>query len=118
MILVVLMLIGRTGRRRHVGIVTMNVRTERSGNNSGRNGLLGETIGEMAAVTDIDFQSTIERCPNHGVHFTVTVDEAAGMAREGGSEHAPLPKQRNHPPKNRMHVSAFVPALGHPQELT
>src|SRR5439155_21511654 len=76
MIFVVLMLVGRAGRCWHVGVVAVNVRAKCGGNNAGGERLPGETIGEMAAVTDVDLQAAIERGLNHRVHFTLAVDEA------------------------------------------
>src|SRR5438093_5014673 len=57
MIFVVLMLVGRAGGRRHMGVVTVNVSAKCGRNNAGGERLLGETIGEMAAVTDVDLQA-------------------------------------------------------------
>ena len=69
----------------------MNVRAERGGNNASGDRLLGETIGEVTAVTDVDLQAAIERGLNHRMNFTLTVDEAAGMACERMRQHVAFP---------------------------
>src|SRR5437667_2090068 len=96
MIFVVLVLVRGAGGRRHVGVVTVNVRAERGGNDTGSNRFFGETIGEVAAVTDIDLQAAIERRLNHRMHFTLAVNEAAGMTRERMRQHIAFSQQRNH----------------------
>ena len=118
MILVVLMLVGRAGRRRHMGVVAVNVGAERGRNNAGGKGLFGETIGEMAAVTDVDLQAAIERRLNHGMHFTLAVDEASGMARERMRQHVALSQQRDHALQDRIDVFAVGAAFRQAPELT
>src|SRR3954471_1403892 len=81
MVLIVLVLVRGAGRRRHVGIVTVNVSAERGGNDAGGERLLGETIGDMAAVPDVDLQAAIERRLNHGIHFALAINKTAGMTR-------------------------------------
>ena len=47
-----------------------------------RHRLACETIGEVAAMADIDPQPAVKRCLDHRMNFALAIDEAAGMPRE------------------------------------
>ena len=72
----------------------------------------------MAAVTDVDLQAAIERGLNHGMHFALAVDEAAGMARERMRQHVALAQQGDHALQDRIDVFAVGAAFGQAPELT
>ena len=117
MVLVVLVLVRRAGRRRHMGVVAVNVGAERGRNDAGGDRLLGEPIGEMAAVTDVDLQAAIERGLDHRMHLALAIDEAAGMARERMRQHVALAQQRDHALQNRIDVLAVGAAFRQAPEL-
>ena len=75
MIFVIDMLVRRSSRRRHVGVIAVDICAQRGRNDTGGDGLARQTVREMTAVADIDPQSAIQCRLDHGVNFALTIDE-------------------------------------------
>ena len=86
MIFVVGVLFGCAGRRRHMRVVAVDVGAERGRDDAGGNRFTGQAIGEMAAMADINPQSTVECGLNHRMNLALAIDEAAGVTRKGMCE--------------------------------
>ena len=77
MVLVIGGFVGCPGGRRDMGVITVNVGAQRGWNDAGGDRLAGKTIGEMAAVADVDLQSLVERGLDDRMHLALAIDEAA-----------------------------------------
>ena len=100
-----------------MGIIAVDIGSERSRNDAGGNGLVREAVGEVAAVADVDPQPPIKRRLDHRMHFAFAIDEATGVPREWMGQHIAGPKQRDHPCEDRIDVLTIIAALRQAPQL-
>ena len=112
MVLVVIMLRRRARGRRHFGVVAVHVGAERMRHDAGGERVARDAIREMTAVADIDLQPGIDRGADDAVNLALTIDEAAGMARERMRQNIAGPQLRDHAFQDRVGIFAVGTALG------
>ena len=105
-VLLVGVLVGRAGGRRHAGVVAVHVGAERVGHDAGVERDARHPVAEMRAVADVGLEPARERFLDDRVHLALAVHEAAGMAREGMREDVAGLQERHDLLEDRVGIDA------------